>query len=194
MRAAVFFADGFEDIEALSPVDYMRRAGIEVITVGVKGTPFNKTLIVTSSHNVPMIMDMSMQDFISEYGTNLPDCIVCPGGGKGAINLSECKELLDYIEKCNQAGKLVTAICASPAVVFGKTNVLKDKKWTCYPGMEGEADASFAGGYSNKVFVHDGNLITSRGPGASEEFAMEIVKTLCGDEVYTKVKTASQQR
>jgi len=60
--------------------------------------------------------------------------------------------------------------------------------------MEGEADASFAGGYSNKVFVHDGNLITSRGPGASEEFAMEIVKTLCGDEVYTKVKTASQQR
>ena len=194
MKAAIFFADGFEDIEALSPVDYMRRAGIEVITVGVKGTPFNKTLIVTSSHNVPMIMDMSMQDFLSEYGTNLPDCIVCPGGGKGAVNLSECKELLDYIEKCNLEGKLVTAICASPAVVLGKTNVLKDKKWTCYPGMEGEANPAFAGGYSDKVFVHDGNLITSRGAGAAEEFAMEIVRTLAGEEMYTKVKTATVQR
>ena len=58
--AAVFFADGFEDIEALSPVDYMRRAGIDVITVGVKGTPFNNTMIVTSSHKVPMIMDMAV--------------------------------------------------------------------------------------------------------------------------------------
>ena len=194
MKAAIFFADGFEDIEALSPVDYMRRAGIEVITVGVKGTPFNKTLIVTSSHNVPMIMDMSMQDFLSEYGTNLPDCIVCPGGGKGAVNLSECKELLDYIEKCNLEGKLVTAICASPAVVLGKTNVLKNKKWTCYPGMEGEANPAFTGGYSDKIFVHDGNLITSRGAGAAEEFAMEIVRTLAGEEMYTKVKTATVQR
>ena len=83
-RAAVFFADGFEDIEALSPVDYMRRAGIEVVTVGVKGSPFNKTMIVTSSHKVPMIMDMSMQDFMTEYGNDLPDCIVCPGGGVGS--------------------------------------------------------------------------------------------------------------
>ena len=194
MKAAVFFADGFEEIEALTPVDYMRRAGIEVITVGVKGTPFNKTLIVTSSHNVPMIMDMSMQDFFAEYANNLPDCIVCPGGGKGAVNLSECKELLDYIEKCNLEGKLVTAICASPAVVFGKTNVLKDKKWTCYPGMDGEANPDFAGGYSDKAFVHDGNLITSRGAGSSEEFAMEIVRTLAGEEMYTKVKTGTLQR
>lgn len=194
MKAAVFFADGFEEIEALTPVDYMRRAGIEVITVGVKGTPFNKTLIVTSSHNVPMIMDMSMQDFFAEYANNLPDCIVCPGGGKGAVNLSECKELLDYIEKCNLEGKLVTAICASPAVVFGKTNVLKDKKWTCYPGMDGEANPDFAGGYSDRAFVHDGNLITSRGAGSSEEFAMEIVRTLAGEEMYTKVKTGTLQR
>ena len=141
-----------------------------------------------------MIMDMSMQDFFAEYANNLPDCIVCPGGGKGAVNLSECKELLDYIEKCNLEGKLVTAICASPAVVFGKTNVLKDKKWTCYPGMDGEANPDFAGGYSDKAFVHDGNLITSRGAGSSEEFAMEIVRTLAGEEMYTKVKTGTLQR
>ena len=66
-KAAVFFADGFEDIEALSPVDYMRRAGIEVVTVGVKGTPFNNTMIVTSSHKVPMIMDMSLDAYLKEY-------------------------------------------------------------------------------------------------------------------------------
>ena len=75
-KAAVFFADGFEDIEALSPVDYMRRAGLDVITVGVKGTPFNNTMIVTSSHKVPMIMDMSLQDFMAQYGNELPDCKV----------------------------------------------------------------------------------------------------------------------
>ena len=74
MKAAVFFADGFEDIEALSPVDYMRRAGIEVITVGVKGTPFNATMIVTSSHKVPMIMDTTLDAFLKEYSDELyPD-------------------------------------------------------------------------------------------------------------------------
>ena len=67
MKAAVFFADGFEDIEALSPVDYLRRAGVEVITVGVKGMPFNKSMIVTSSHKVPMVMDMSLNDYLKEY-------------------------------------------------------------------------------------------------------------------------------
>jgi len=193
-KAAVFFADGFEDIEALSPVDYMRRAGIEVITVGVKGVPFNKSLIVTSSHKVPMIMDMSLQDFLAEYSDKLPDCIVCPGGGLGAQNLSECKELLSYIEKCNSAGKLVTAICASPAVVFGKTKVLEGKKWTCYPGMENEAKAEYLDGYSNKVFITDGNLVTSRGPGASEEFAMEIVRILAGQETHDRIHEGAQQR
>ena len=193
-KAAVFFADGFEDIEALSPVDYMRRAGLDVITVGVKGTPFNNTMIVTSSHKVPMIMDMSLQEFMAQYGNELPDCIVCPGGSVGATNLSECTQLLDYIEKCNDAGKLVTAICASPAVVFGKTNVLNGKNWTCYPGMETEANPDFLSGYSNKVFITDGNLVTSRGPGASEQFAMELVRILAGQETYDRIHAGSQQR
>ena len=172
----------------------MRRAGIEVITVGVKGTPFNNTMIVTSSHKVPMIMDMSMKNFMAEYGNNLPECIVCPGGGLGATNLSENNELLKYIEKCNNEGKLVAAICASPAVVFGKTDVLSGKKWTCYPGMENEAKAEYLNGYSNKVFITDGNLVTSRGPGASEQFAMELVRILAGQQMYDKIHEGSQQR
>ena len=194
IKAAVFFADGFEDIEALSPVDYMRRAGIDVTTVAVKGTPFNKTMIVTSSHKVPMIMDTTLDAYLSEQGDNLPDCIVCPGGGLGAQNLSECSKLLDYIEKCYSAGKLVAAICASPAVVLGKTSVLKDKKWTCYPEMETEAKPEYLKGYSNEVFITDGNLVTSRGPGASEQFAMELVRILAGQETHDKIHAGAQQR
>lgn len=194
IKAAVFFADGFEDIEALSPVDYMRRAGIEVITVGVKGTPFNNTMIVTSSHKVPMIMDMTLSDFLKEYGEELPDCLCCPGGSLGADNLSENSQLLAYLEKCNQAGKLVSAICASPAVVLGKTNILKNKKWTCYPGMQDNAKAEYLASYSNKVFITDGNLVTSRGPGASEEFAMELVRILAGQKVHDKIHAGAQQR
>ena len=192
--AAVFFADGFEDIEALSPVDYLRRAGVEVITVGVKGMPFNDTMIVTSSHNVPMIMDMSLDSYMKKYGDSIPDCVVCPGGGKGAINLSECTTLLAHLEKAWDAGRLVAAICAAPAVVLGKTKIPDGKKWTCYPGMEGESKAEYQNGYSNKVFVTDGNLVTSRGPGAAEEFAMELVRILAGEEMYRKVHDSAQMR
>ena len=194
IKAAVFFFFFFEDIEALSPVDYMRRAGIEVVTVGVKGVPFNKTMIVTSSHKVPMIMDITLADFLKEYGDNLPDCVCCPGGGLGAQNLSENNELLAYLEKCNKAGKLVSAICASPAVVLGKTDILKDKKWTCYPEMQDNAKPEYLGGYSNEVFITDGNLVTSRGPGASEQFAMELVRILAGQDVHDKIHAGAQQR
>lgn len=192
--AAVFFADGIEDIEALSPVDYMRRAEINVITVGVKGKPFNDTMIVTSSHKVPMIMDMSLDAFLAEYSDNLPDCVCCPGGGLGAQNLSQNQALLAYLEKCNKAGKLVSAICASPAVVLGKTDILEGKKWTCYPDMQDNAKPEYLSGYSNQVFVTDGNLVTSRGPGASEQFAMELVRILAGQAVHDKIHAGAQQR
>ena len=192
--AAVFFADGFEDIEALSPVDYLRRAGVEVITVGVKGMPFNDTMIVTSSHNVPMIMDMSLDSYMKKFGDSIPDCVVCPGGGKGAFNLFECTTLLAHIEKAWDAGRLVAAICAAPAVVLGKTKIPAGKKWTCYPDMGGESKAEYQSGYSNKVFVTDGNLVTSRGPGAAEEFSMELVRLLAGEEVCKKVHDSAQMR
>lgn len=192
--AAVFFADGFEEIEALTPVDYLRRADVKVVTVGVKGTLNGNSMIVTGAHKVPVIVDMTMDEFLKEIGGNLPDCIVCPGGMPGAKYLSENKELLAFIEKCFDGGKLTAAICASPALVFGKTKVLAGKKWTCYPGMEDEADVKYIGGYSNQVFVTDGNVVTSRGPGASEQFSMELVKILEGEDTAAAIKAASQQR
>lgn len=190
--AAIFFADGFEDIEALSPVDYLRRAGIEVTTVGVKGTPFNDTLIVTSSHKVPMIMDTTLENFLAKK--IIPDCVICPGGGKGAENLAANKELLAFLENAFDNNKLVGAICASPAVVLGKTKILADKKWTCYPDMEGNAKPEYLNGYRDEVFVTDKNVVTSRGAGASEQFAMEVVKLLCGEETAEKIRKGTCQR
>jgi len=192
--AAVFFADGFEEIEGLSPVDYLRRAGVNVITVGVKGKNFEDKMIVTSSHNIPIITDTTLDAYLKEYGNNLPDCVVCPGGSVGADNLAACKPLLEHLEKCFDAGKLTAAICASPAVVFGKTKITDDKNWTCYPGMETEANPDYLKGYSNKVFITDGNVVTGRGPGASEEFSMELVKILAGEETYNKIHKGAQQR
>lgn len=192
--AAVFFADGFEEIEGLSPVDYLRRAGLNVITVGVKGKAFEDRMIVTSSHNIPIITDTTLDAYLSKYDNQLPDCVVCPGGSVGADNLAACTKLLQHLEKCFDAGKLTTAICASPAVVFGKTKIPAGKKWTCYPGMETEANSEYLSGYSNKVFITDGNVVTGRGPGASEEFSMELVKILAGEETYNKIHAGAQQR
>ena len=193
-QAAVFLADGFEEIEALSPVDYLRRANVEVFTVSVPSPTMNDKYIVTSSHKVPVIADLTLEEYLKDFGEDLPDCVICPGGSVGATNLSNCKDLLLHLEKAWDNNKLVAAICASPAVVLGKTKIPEDKKWTCYPGMESESKQSYVANYVNEVVVQDCNLVTSRGPGASEQFAMELVKILVGEEIYNKIHSGSQQR
>lgn len=193
-RAAVFFADGFEDIEAISPVDYLRRAGVDVTTVAVPSATMKDSKIVTSSHNVSMIMDTTLDEYLAEVAKNLPDCVVCPGGSVGAENLSESSELLAHLEKCFNSGKIVAALCASPAVVLGKTKVLDGRKWTCYPGMQTEGNEFYLDRYVNKVFITDGNVVTGRGPGASEEFSMELVRILVGEETAKRIHDGAQQR
>ena len=112
----------------------------------------------------------------------------------GASNISASNSAVALLEEMYKAGKLVCAICASPALVLSKTSALEGKDWTCYPGMEGNA-AAFASGYrSDRPFVHDGNVITGRGPGAAEEFSLEIVRTLCGQSVYEKIRKAALLR
>ncbi len=190
--AAVFFADGFEMIEALSPVDYMRRAGIEVVTVAVVSGSEDRR-IVRSSHGVSMFTDMTFDGWMDSCGSRLPDAVVCPGGSTGAENLGADVRLLRCIEECNAAGKIVAAICASPAVVLGKTSVLAGRKWTCYPGMQDRA-SGFGGGYSDLPVVVDGNVVTARGAGASEEFAMELVRILAGAETAARIRKGTCQR
>lgn len=198
MKAVVFFADGFEDIEALSPVDYLRRGGVEVTTVAVPSPTMKDAKQVTSSHNVTMIMDMTFDQFKATFENDLPDCVVCPGGSIGAKNLSNCDDVIAFLKKMYAAGKLVGAICASPAVVLPKTEILKGKNWVCYPGCEEDIedlelleDSTLC---ENARFVTDGNLVTGRGPGASEEFSMELVRILCGDEVRAKVAAGAMMR
>ena len=192
--AAVFLSDGFEEIEALSPVDYLRRANVDVYTVAVPSPTMNDKYIVTSSHKVPVIADFTLEEYLKDFSKDLPDCVICPGGSVGATNLSNCKELLSHLESAWDNNKIVAAICASPAVVLGKTKIPTNKTWTCYPGMEGESNPSYISSYVNKVVVTDGNLVTSRGPGASEQFAMELVKILMGQDTYDKIHKGSQQR
>ena len=186
----VFIADGSEEIEALSPIDYLRRAGLSVSVVSV-GTA---SRTVTMAHKVSVNADITLESYLSSAADSLPDAVVVPGGMPGAANIAASKSAVALLEACCRAGKLVCAICAAPALVLSKTSALEGKSWTCYPGMEGNA-AAFAAGHREGVpFVHDGNVITGRGPGAAEEFSMEIVKTLCGQEAFDTIRKGALLR
>ncbi len=190
MKAVVFIADGSEEIEMITPVDYLRRAGVEVALCSVGSS--DRT--VTCSHGVRVTADFTLEEYTKSFPNEKPDAVVVPGGMPGATNIASCKRAISFLQEQNDAGRLVCAICAAPAVVLGKTEILKGKKWTCYPEMEKEAP-DFAETHCASVpFVHDKNLITGRGPGAAEEFSMEIVKTLAGSEVAQKIRRGSVQR
>ena len=184
-KVALFLADGCEEIEALTVVDLLFRAGIPCDTVSI-----NETAAVTSSHNVKITADC----VIGDLDFDAYDMLVLPGGMPGAANIAASRSAVALLEACCRAGKLVCAICAAPALVLSKTSALEGKSWTCYPGMEGNA-AAFAAGHREGVpFVHDGNVITGRGPGAAEEFSMEIVKTLCGQEAFDTIRKGALLR
>ena len=184
--AVVFIADGSEEIETITPVDYLRRAKVEVSLVAVSAS---KT--VKCSRGVVVTADKT----ISELDLNvLPDAVVVPGGMPGTKVLAEDSAVVEIVRKMNADGRIVCSICAAPALVLPQTGALDGKEWTCYPGMENEAAAYKSKYVSGKPFVKSGNLITGRGPGAAEEFSMEIVKSLMGDAVYSQVKADAQQR
>ncbi len=189
-NALVFIADGSEEVESLSPIDYLRRAGVNVTVVSV-GTA---SRTVTMSRKVSVNADITLESYLSSSAGSLPDAVVVPGGMPGASNIASSKSAVALLEECCKAGKLVCAICASPALVLSKTSALEGRAWTCYPGMEGNASAFAAGYRADGPFVHDGNVITGRGPGAAEEFSLEIVRTLCGQSVFDEVRRAALLR
>lgn len=187
--AVVFIADGSEEIEALTPVDYLRRAGVEVALVAA-GT---SARTVVCSHKVSVNADFTLEAYLSS-SRELPDAVVVPGGMPGAENIASDTRAVSFISEMQRNGRLVCSICASPAVVLPATGALDGKAWTCYPGMEARAEKYLGSHRNDAPFVHDGNLITGRGPGAAEEFSMEIVRTLAGEETARKVKEGSLQR
>lgn len=172
-------AEGFEEIEAVTPVDVLRRAGFEV-TIAATGSSKS----VTGSHGVRLEADVLLKDI-----QETPDAVVMHGGIPGAENLAKSKELSALLLKMKSQNRLIAAICAAPALVLAPAGILQGKKATCYPGYEKELAAGKATFSSERVVV-DGSVITSRGPGSALEFSLEIVRNLVDDKTADKLTKA----
>jgi 4-methyl-5(b-hydroxyethyl)-thiazole monophosphate biosynthesis len=176
----VFLADGFEIIEALAPVDVMRRANIDVKTVGVTGD------VVSSSNGVNVCTDMNISDF-DFYDVQ---AIVLPGGMPGTLNLENSADVQKAIDNAVNTNTLVCAICAAPSII-GHKGLLNSKEATCFPGFEESLEGA---NLSNEYVVADGNFITARGAGVCIDFGLEIVKHLKGDNVSDEIRKSIQCR
>lgn len=160
----MFFATGYEEVEALTVVDILRRAGVNINMVSVTGE-----LEVVSSHGVTVRMDKLFEEI-----DDSADMIVLPGGMPGTLNLKAHVGLKDMINRYNENGKYLAAICAAPTV-YGELGLLQGKNATCYPGME---DGLLGAEKKTDSVVVDGNFITSRGLGTAIDFGLKIVSIL----------------
>ena len=166
-RVAIILADGFEEIEAFTTADILRRAGIECDLVSIEKD------FVKSTHNIVVKADKILNEDIYEY-----DMIVLPGGLPGAENLAENNMVIEVIKKFNEdINKYIAAICASPAIVLTKAGIIENRFITSYPGEEFERMLKDSN-YVDELVVVDGNLITSRGPATTMLFAYKIVDVL----------------
>lgn len=176
-NALVIVADGFEEAEAVVPIDFLRRAGVRVTVAGLAGAE------AKGSRGLIIKTDMKLADAGSAF-----DACVLPGGGAGAENLAASSAVGALVKRLAAEGKVVAAICASPAVVLAPLGVLKGRSATCYPGMEtgfGKETKHAPGDV-----VVDGNIVTSRGPGTSFAFACAVARLLVGEETVAKVRAA----
>lgn len=162
-KIAVLFEEGYEEVEALTPVDILRRANVHVDLVGMNSD------MVTSSHQITIKMDKVFDDSIFEY-----DGIVLPGGMPGSTNLRDDDRVIDIVKDFHKKGKLVAAICAGP-IALGKAGVLEGKVCTCSPGFE---DQLTGGNYQEAIVQIDGHIITGKGPAAALEFGYSILEYL----------------
>ena len=174
-KVYVFLADGFEDVEALAPIDILRRGGQEVVTVSVMDNQ-----VVESAHGVQVVADALFED------CDLSDAalLVLPGGMPGATNLYSHEGLREALQAHCMAGKLTGAICASPGVVLGQMGLLKDRRATCYPGFEKLMKGAQ---YTAAVFTVDRNIVTAEGPAAAFAFGYELLKMLAGEETSRQI-------
>ena len=164
-KVAVILADGFEEIEALTVVDVLRRANITCHMVGFEAQ-------VTGSHAIQVQADRVFDGDLSEY-----DMIVLPGGMPGSAHLRDNEQLIAELQKFEQVGKKIAAICAAP-IVLNRAGLLKDKGFTCYDGVQEQIADGY---YRKETVVVDGQLTTSRGPATALAFAYNLVEQLGGD-------------
>ena len=184
-KVLVLLAEGFEEVEAVTPIDYLRRVGIEVTTAAV-GVKSGGGLSVKGARGIGVNADVSLEVLLNDgkLAASAWDGVVVPGGGPGADNLAASGETGAFLKEMAGAGKWVCAICASPARVLSPLGLLSGKNFTCYPGEEGQAlspsSASPGAKWMQDRVVIDGNLITSRGAGTAGDFACAIIENLVG--------------
>ena len=174
-KLGIFMADGCEEIEGLTVVDLVRRAGIEIEMISVSGEKN-----VTGSHKIAFQTDVSKAD--ADFASY--DGIVLPGGMPGTTHLMEDDTVNRVIKEFATSGKLVAAICAAPSVL-SNAGLLEGKKATCYPGVESKLTGA---DFVTDPVAKDGNIITSRGLGTAIEFAAEIVAYLLDENVAKSLK------
>ena len=174
-KAYEFLANGFEDIEALAPVDILRRSGVEVKTVSI-----GDSIEVESAHGVTVKADMLFAD--ADFAD--ADLLLIPGGMPGAKNIDEHEGVRRAVMCQAEAGRLVGAICAGP-MVLGHLGLLRDRRATCYPGFEDQLEGAE---YTAALCTVDGNIITGKGPGASFEYGCTLVTLLKGERVAEALK------
>lgn len=171
----VFLADGFEEVEAMTSIDVMRRAGMPVTTVSI-----NPGLAVTGAHGVTVMADTLYSD--NDYSD--AEWLVLPGGMPGASNLAAHEELCRELVAQDERGGKVAAICASPSVVLAPLGLLNDRDAVCYPGMEA---TDFGVRWGDAFVASDGNVVTGKGPAAAAPFALALVALSMGAEVADNV-------
>ena len=176
MRAVVVLADGFEEVEAVTPVDLLRRAGVTVVVAGLDGAT------ARGARGVAFSCDAALED-LADW-----DALILPGGGPGAKRLSESETVRRAVDKTLSNGAWLAAICAAPAAVLGAHGYLQGKRFTGYPGTEQDG---FGGTYVVEPVVVDGRLITSRGVGTAAAFGLKLVEILAGSEKAAEVAQAT---
>jgi len=169
-------AEGFEEIEAVTNIDVLRRAGFNVVTAGIDSKN------IEGDHGIKIEADLQIKEVKSEEITD----IVLPGGMPGAANLRDSSELLKIIREVNDRGGLCAAICAAP-IVLEAASVLEGKNATSYPGFDSQMESA---NYKTDRVVKDGNIITGRGPGVALEFALEVVEYLADKDAAKELKDA----
>ena len=180
----LFLAPGFEEIEALSPLDLLRRAGLTVRTVAI-GTADRA---VTSSHGITVLADVDEAEFLQNTKQPLTaEAVILPGGMPGTTHLDASQTVSDVLKQAHAQGAYLCAICAAP-LILGKRGYLDGKRATCYPGFESHLKGAIVGG---KV-VRDGTVITAAGMGVAQEFGLEIISALLSPEKAGEIRASIQ--
>ncbi|MCP1101435.1 4-methyl-5(b-hydroxyethyl)-thiazole monophosphate biosynthesis [Aequitasia blattaphilus] len=168
-KACVLLVNGFEEIEALSAVDLLRRAKVYVDTVSVE-----EEYTVNGAHGINVVTE----DLFDEVNFEEFDMIILPGGGPGTKRLEAHAGVKSVLLKAIESEQLIAAICAAPTIL-GKMGLLKGRQATCYPGLEGDLQGAVL---SDKNVVVDGKIITSKGVGTALEFSLKLIEELIDDE------------